>query len=184
MTKQATAIAGSNRLPVLAATISEHIQAANATTRRSLEHAIAAGQLLIEAKELVDHGEWIAWIETNCEIGPRHAQTYMRLARNRHKLEPLKTSCDSHLSIAAAEALVGKPRPEPPHGLPGELDLLGLPPVPPSTVPATTPAAPFDLIAALEQALAVVRAAQLHATASTIATAIEYLKDGVRSARG
>jgi DUF3102 family protein len=182
-----------DRLSAIANTIREHVHAANAAVRRGLEHAIAAGVLLIEAKGLVIHGEWIPWIEANCEIGPRHAQTYMRLARKRHRLEVLtKANQDSHLTIAAAVALVGSPKDERPHGLPGQLDMLGLPPVPPPSVsvPATSPDhAPFDLIADLEQALAVVRAvvckfpkrgAQLHATASTITTAIAYLKESLR----
>jgi hypothetical protein len=38
----------------------------------------------------------------------------MRLARNRHKLTALKNAPDSHLTIAAAVALVGKPKPERP----------------------------------------------------------------------
>jgi Protein of unknown function (DUF3102) len=183
---------GSNRLPILASTINEHLEAAENATRRGLEHAIAAGALLIEAKELVAHGEWLDWLQANCHVSQRQAQTYMRLARNRHKLDATKNAATAHLTIAAAEALVGKPRPERPHGLPGQLDLLGLPPVPPRsvTVPAASPDhAPLDLIADLEQALAVIRAvvrkfpkrgAQLHATASTITTAITYLKESWR----
>jgi hypothetical protein len=45
--------AGSNRLPILAATINEHLEAAENAARRGLEHAIAAGKLLLEAKALV-----------------------------------------------------------------------------------------------------------------------------------
>jgi Protein of unknown function (DUF3102) len=127
-------VAGSNRLPVLAATISEHLEAAETATRRGLEHAIAAGQLLVEAKELVAHGEWLPWLQANCRLSERQARTYMRLARNRHRL---KSAVTADLTIAAAEALVGKARPERPHGLPGQLDLLGGPevPVPPLTAP-------------------------------------------------
>jgi hypothetical protein len=123
---------GSNRLPVLAATISEHIDAANAAVHRGLEHAIAAGALLIEAKELVAHGEWLPWLQANCRLSERQARTYMRLARHRHRLESAVTA---DLTIAAAEALVGKPKPERPHGLPGQLDLLSGQEVPPLTVP-------------------------------------------------
>jgi hypothetical protein len=120
---------GSNRLPVLASSINDHIAAAETATRRGFEHAIAAGGLLIEAKELVGHGEWLDWLHAHCQIGPRQAQTFMRLARNRHRLEPLKNESAAHLTIAAAAALIGKPRPERPQGLPGQLDLLGGPEV-------------------------------------------------------
>jgi hypothetical protein len=117
----------SNRLPILAASIRDHLGAAEAATSRGLEHAVAAGLLLIEAKELVEHGEWLAWLEANCRVGFRQAQTFMRLARNRHKVEAIKTRSDSYLTIAAAEALVGRPKPERPRGLPGQLDMLGGP---------------------------------------------------------
>jgi hypothetical protein len=127
-------VAGSNRLPVLAATINEHLEAAEAATRRGLEHAIAAGALLIETKELIAHGDWLPWLKANCRgLSARQAQIYMRLARNRHKLTALKNAPDSHLTIAAAVALVGKPKPERPPGLPGQLDFLGGPEVPLST---------------------------------------------------
>jgi Protein of unknown function (DUF3102) len=166
---------GSNRLPVLAATISEHIDAANAATRRGLEHAIAAGLLLIEAKELVAHGEWLTWLQANCRLSERQARTYMRLARHRHRLE---SAVAADLTIAAAEALVGKPKPECPHALPGQLDLLGAPEVPPS-VPAACPVdsrAVVELVADLEQVLASLRDEGQRATISkTIAFLLRHL---------
>jgi hypothetical protein len=193
-------VAGSNRLPALAATISEHIDAANAATRRGLEHAIAAGALLIEAKELVAHGEWLPWLQANCRLSERTARTYMRLARERHRLESAVTA---DLTIAAAEALVGKPKPECPHGLPGQLDLLGGPEVPPSsaTVPVACPVygrAVVDLIADLEQILAFIRDegqrartaneeerySRFRAADSTITTAIAFLLHRARLDQG
>jgi hypothetical protein len=117
----------SNRLPILAASIRDHLDAAETATRRGLEHAIAAGLLLLEAKELVEHGYWLGWLQANCRLGPRQAQTYMRLARNRHRLDAIKNESTAFLTIAAAEALVGRPKPERSHGLPGQLDMLGGP---------------------------------------------------------
>src|SRR5262245_3805324 len=98
-----TPLPESNRLPVLATSINDHLAAADAATRRGLEHAIAAGLLLMEAKDLVDHGEWLPWLQANCRLGERQARTYMRLARHRHRLESAATA---DLTIAAAEALV------------------------------------------------------------------------------
>jgi hypothetical protein len=134
-----TNLAHADRLPILATSINDHLRAADAATRRGIEHAIAAGGLLIEAKELVAHGEWLAWLEANCHVGARHAQTYMRLARNRHKLDAIKNESSAYLTIAAAEALVGRPKPERPHGLPGQMDLLGAPEV---IAPASKPEPP------------------------------------------
>jgi Protein of unknown function (DUF3102) len=122
-------VAGSNRLPILATSINEHLKAAETATRHGLEHAMAAGLLLLEAKELVGHGEWLAWLQANCRLGQRQAQTYMRLARYRHRLEAVKNAAAAHLTIGAAELLVGRPRPERRRGLPGQIDLLGGPEV-------------------------------------------------------
>jgi hypothetical protein len=41
--------------------------------------AVRAGQLLQRAKVAVPHGEWDAWLRTNCTVAPRTAQAYMRL---------------------------------------------------------------------------------------------------------
>jgi hypothetical protein len=117
--------AGSNRLPILASSINDHLAAAEQATKRGLEHAIAAGQLLLEAKEIIGHGGWLAWLEANCRVGVRQAQTFMRLARNRHKLEAIKNESAAYLTIATAEALVGRPRARRSHGLPRQLDLAG-----------------------------------------------------------
>ena len=111
MTTPVTLHARSNRLPVIATSIRDHLEAAEQATRRGLEHAIAAGALLIEAKELVDHGEWLPWRQANCRISERRAQTFMRLARHRHKLETIKSAATADLTIAAAEALVGRQDP-------------------------------------------------------------------------
>jgi hypothetical protein len=119
----------SNRLPILAANIKDHVAAAEWATRRGLKHALAAGALLIEAKDLVAHGEWLPWLHANCRVSARQAQTFMRLARNRHKLDTLKSAATAYLTVAAAEALVGRPRREQPRGLPGQMDLLGGPEV-------------------------------------------------------
>jgi hypothetical protein len=47
----------------------------------AINHAIAAGELLLEAKRQVKHGEWLPWLAENCDIAERTAQAYMRLAR-------------------------------------------------------------------------------------------------------
>jgi hypothetical protein len=90
--------AESNRLPILAASINDHVAAAEAATRRGLEHAIAAGLLLLEAKELVGHGGWLAWLQANCRLGQRQAQTYMRLARWR-AFRAAKSTCETRCTF-------------------------------------------------------------------------------------
>ena len=49
--------------------------------RRGVEHARHAGELLLAAKAQLSHGEWLPWLEANCQVSARSAQGYMRLAR-------------------------------------------------------------------------------------------------------
>jgi hypothetical protein len=68
--------------------------------------AIQVGELLIEAKGKVKHGEWLAWVEKNCEFSERTARTYMQLARNREQAEEMLKSAESaDLSI---DQILGK----------------------------------------------------------------------------
>lgn len=55
---------------------------------RAVEHADAAvdsamkaGALLLEVKSRVKHGEWLPWLDKNCQFSERTAQGYMRVAR-------------------------------------------------------------------------------------------------------
>jgi hypothetical protein len=89
---------GSNRLPVLATEIQKAHADALAHQRRSLEDAMKAGALLIEAKALVGHGGWLPWLKTT-GVPERMAQRYMRLARNK---DAFKSDTVSDLGIAAA----------------------------------------------------------------------------------
>jgi hypothetical protein len=58
-----------------------HAEAAR-SLRASVEHAIRAGELLIEAKRQHGrHGTWNQWLHDNIEFSERLAQAYMRLAR-------------------------------------------------------------------------------------------------------
>jgi hypothetical protein len=68
-------------LPDLATRINHEHKAAVGTLKRGLEHALAAGHLLHEAKQLVPHGQWLPWLAQSCRIPERTAQVYMRLAR-------------------------------------------------------------------------------------------------------
>jgi hypothetical protein len=72
----------SNRLPVLAAEIRRAHADVQDAAKTAAERAIAAGHTLIEAKQLVKHGEWLPWLKEHCELAERTAQTYMRIARS------------------------------------------------------------------------------------------------------
>jgi len=70
----------SNRLPVLAAEIRCAHADVQAAAKTAAECAIAAGKALIEAKQLVKHGEWLPWLRENCALAERTAQLYMKIA--------------------------------------------------------------------------------------------------------
>jgi hypothetical protein len=74
-------------------------------TRKGVEHAMAAGDLLLEAKAQLKaqlgHGQWLPWLTERCELSVRSAQLYMRLARNRSEIEG-KYATVAHLTLQAA----------------------------------------------------------------------------------
>ena len=93
----------------LAARIREEHRQFFESMNRGLEHALAAGQLLIAAKEQIKHGEWLGWLEEHCEIDERLAQKYMRVAREMPKLaekQPANTPRVADLSFRQALDLV------------------------------------------------------------------------------
>jgi hypothetical protein len=69
-------------LPALADAIGREVEAAERSWRNAVGHAIRAGELLIEAKAQLGHGEWLPWLRDNFVGSRRSAQDYMRLARN------------------------------------------------------------------------------------------------------
>jgi hypothetical protein len=66
--------------------LAARIRAEHKVVGEGLQHAIAAGQLLVEAKSKTPCGEWQAWLEVNCEMSERTARAYMRVARSRRNL--------------------------------------------------------------------------------------------------
>ena len=82
--------------------IRTEISAATAAARSAVEHAVRAGELLIEAKAQVTHGEWGSWLETNVEVADRTARTYMALARRWEKLSESKRQRVADLPLRAA----------------------------------------------------------------------------------
>ena len=64
----------------VAASITAEHEAAQAAARDAVAHAICAGELLIEAKAALKHGEFGAWLAANVTFSERTARGYMRLA--------------------------------------------------------------------------------------------------------
>ena len=70
---------GTAELARLAGEIRGEHEAAEAAWQSAVLHGHRAGVLLLEAKRLCKHGEWLPWVR-DVGIPERTAQTYMRLA--------------------------------------------------------------------------------------------------------
>lgn len=57
-----------------------------------MEHYRRAGEMLLEAKGQVPHGEWRAWVDRNFELSYRTARVYMELATKAESGRPLPFS--------------------------------------------------------------------------------------------
>ena len=79
----------SNRLPVAGRQDQRCPRRGESATSRQPSHEMmAAGDDLREAKRLVGHGKWLAWLKTNCpDVSERTAHLYMQLAKWRSVVE-------------------------------------------------------------------------------------------------
>jgi|SRR5215475_4020040 len=75
-----TDITRSNSLADLAARIRAEHEACGKAFKTGLAHAIAAGKLLLEAREQIPHGQWLPWLREHCQIPERTARRYMEIA--------------------------------------------------------------------------------------------------------
>ncbi len=101
-----------NQLGDLAQRIQTEHQAVIAATVSGLEHAMAAGDLLLKAKQQIEHGQWVDWVERHCKVSERSAQVYMRLAQNRAAIESNQkrsTAADLDLSVRGALRAIAAP---------------------------------------------------------------------------
>ncbi len=56
-----------------------HVETHKHTT---IQHAIRCGELLLEMKQRVGHGNWLAWVEEHFEASERTARNYMEIAKS------------------------------------------------------------------------------------------------------
>jgi DUF3102 family protein len=80
--------------------------------RGGMVRAIEAGELLIQAKAKLKHGEWLPWLADQCGVPERSAQLYMRVARHRDTYLDAKSAKVSDLGIGQAMRLLAKPKPK------------------------------------------------------------------------
>jgi hypothetical protein len=93
----------------LAAAINDEHRRCGEALLTALDHAMRAGDLLIQAKAEIGHGNWQAWIEENFEGSLRSAQDYMRLAKNRETIEAEKARSSAPLGIDRALRAIAAP---------------------------------------------------------------------------
>jgi ParB family chromosome partitioning protein len=79
----------------------------------ALQHAIASGQALIEAKARLKHGEWLPWLAEHFEGSARIARAYMMVALNWQRVansQPVASALDANSqSLRAALRLLAAP---------------------------------------------------------------------------
>lgn len=86
-------------LSALAAEINAAHRAAQEYASKAVERALQAGDLLIEAKSRLAHGEFGPWCKRHCpDISIRTIQNYMRVAREL----PVEKRTDAHLGLNEA----------------------------------------------------------------------------------
>jgi len=97
-------------LPSLASEINARHNQTIASARTTLVSAREAGELLIEAKAQVDHGQWAKWLSENCpDLSQRTANEYKRVFENWEAIES-KLAVTANLTIGSALSSIAKPR--------------------------------------------------------------------------
>lgn len=77
----------------------------------TLERAKQAGEMLMEAKRLAGHGNWLPWLETHCRVSASMAEKYVKIAKGWDMLVGENPEHVPNLSIRDAVKLLAKPRP-------------------------------------------------------------------------
>lgn len=75
------------------------------SARAALKCALECGELLLQAKARLEHGEWLSWMTANTKVSVRQSQKLMRLAQ--HADEVLaNANPSSHFTINGALAAI------------------------------------------------------------------------------
>lgn len=96
----------------LAGTINNEYAAAQSDAHSAVQHAIACGRALIEAKAKCNHGEWKDWLDENVSFSQRHALRYMNLAANWTRVSNLENAASIREALKLLDAPKRKASPE------------------------------------------------------------------------
>lgn len=75
-------ILSAEKLAALATTINQAHEACQKAEAAGLQHAKEAGDALLEAKKLMEHGGWLTWVKENCKFSMPLVDDYMRVAEH------------------------------------------------------------------------------------------------------
>ena len=87
----------------------------NAARQILTKCAVEIGRRLVEAKELLPHGEWLPWLQKETDFSERTAQTYMKIFREYGAAQEslfgaeVNTQTFADLPISKALALLSVP---------------------------------------------------------------------------
>lgn len=95
-------------LEALAERINTEHAKCEASYRAGIEHALACGTALIEAKSKVKHGEWADWLAKHCTVTQRQCQRYVQVAKAWPKIEAANATRVAGLSIRSALDLTSR----------------------------------------------------------------------------
>jgi len=96
-------------LQELAAQINAAHRACQGAMTEGLQHAMRAGEALLEAKARVAHGDWLPWLREHCLVSERTARAYMQVAR----ALPAKTATVADLTFQGALKALAAPKAAP-----------------------------------------------------------------------
>lgn len=80
--------------------------------------AAQIGEMLIRKKKEAGHGNWIKWVETNCDFPERTAQVYIQVGKAKAQHSADFNQCTSIRQVLE----LGKPKKEKPQGKKPKLD--------------------------------------------------------------
>ena len=103
----------SDNLPALADLanqINAEHEACHFAMRESIKHAVRAGELLVEAKAGLPHGEWASWLDAHCDFSDRTARAYMRLAKELPKLDEANRQRIAEMPLREALVSIADPK--------------------------------------------------------------------------
>jgi hypothetical protein len=93
----------------LAKSIKDKISMMLTSFRSSVTHAMDVGDLLNEAKSRVRHGNFEPWLKDHCGLSFRTARRYMKMAKDRAKIEAQLTAKSATLADLSAQRLLTSP---------------------------------------------------------------------------